>query len=83
MTNLPTQAATQIAPWNDATIQAVLAAAEEAEIGIAIRFLDDTDLESARTMLYKSGAAQTFQVSVMDNPKEIWLVKKTNELPLS
>ena len=75
--------ATQIAPWNEATISAILEAAADTEIGIAIKFLDDTDIESARTMLYKAGAAQNYQVSIMDNPKEIWVVKKTQEIILT
>lgn len=67
-------------PLTDATVAAFLAAAEESEIGLAIR-VDDTNIASQlRQKLSALGAGQGFTCHLMDNPVEIWLVKKGTDV---
>lgn len=70
----------KLSVFTEAEAAAILAAAADAEIGVALVFEDDTDLDTIRTELYKLGAAKDFQISLMDNPIEIWIIKKTTDL---
>lgn len=67
-------------PFTDGTISAIMEKAMEAEVGVAITFHDDTDLIQARNRLYDLRPSENLQISVMDNPKEIWILHKAVDL---
>lgn len=68
-------------PFNKTTAQTILAAARETEIGISLKLGDPDFASNARNILSDCGAGSEFSIHLMDNPPEVWVVKKGTEVP--
>jgi hypothetical protein len=67
-------------PFTKFTALSILSAARETEIGISLKLGDPDFGHTVRTKLSEWGAGEEFTIHLMDNPPEVWIVKKGTEL---
>lgn len=68
-------------PITEGHILAFIEAARSSEIGIAIKVETPEDIRTIRNRLAELGAGEEFTTHAMDNPLEVWLLKKGTEVP--
>lgn len=68
-------------PITEGHILAFIEAAREAEVGIAITVDAPETIVLIRNRLASAGAGEEFTVHAMDNPLEVWVVRKGTEVP--
>jgi hypothetical protein len=67
-------------PFTKSTALSILTAARETEIGISLKLGDPDFGHTIRAKLSEWGAGEEFTIHLMDNPPEVWIVKKGTEL---